>query len=98
MSSLFMEVEEVMEKTGTRRAKAYSIIKQLNRKQLEKYPYSLTLTGKVNRKWFNTCMIEDITENIPQDMREFAEKREWLDRCHTEYEKEKKIKEGKKNA
>jgi predicted DNA-binding transcriptional regulator AlpA len=86
MPSLFMEVEEVMEKTGTKRAKAYSIIKNLNKTYSEKFPYCLTIAGKVNREWFEFCTRgRDSTQE---------NSREWVEKCLKELEIEKQKKEA----
>ena len=49
--ALFVDVASVQQDLGVSRAKAYGIIKDLNRQLKEQYPRAIIIAGRVNRLW-----------------------------------------------
>lgn len=56
-SPLFIGVDTIIFDMGVSRAKAYNIIKELNRKMQEKNPGAIVVNGRVNRIWYNECCL-----------------------------------------
>ncbi len=56
-SSLFATVAEVQSDLGVSRAKAYGVIKDLNKQLKEQYPRAIIISGKVNRKWYEEALM-----------------------------------------
>ena len=56
-SSLFATVSEVQSDLGVSRAKAYEVIKDLNKQLKEQYPRAIIISGKVNRKWYEEALM-----------------------------------------
>lgn len=56
-SSLFATVAEVQNDLGVSRAKAYGVIKDLNKQLKEQYPRAIIISGKVNRKWYEEALM-----------------------------------------
>ena len=56
----FMKVEEVAQELGVSKSYAYKIVQQLN-KELKEKGY-LTISGRVNRKYFQEKACYDSTE------------------------------------
>lgn len=51
-SKLFVDVNEIAEDWGVSRSKAYTMIKEMNRQMQAINPALITLSGKVNRKFY----------------------------------------------
>lgn len=57
MKPVYVDVNEVCRDWGCSRSKGYAIIKKLSRQMLEENPKLLTLSGKVNRIYYEeVCM------------------------------------------
>ncbi len=54
---MFVGVDTVQYDLGVSRAKAYNIIKDLNRKLHEANPKALIVCGKVNRLWYEEACL-----------------------------------------
>ena len=55
---LFVGVETVRCDLGVSRAKAYEVIKELNRELKKKNPDAIVIAGKVNRIWYEeACLL-----------------------------------------
>lgn len=57
-STMYIGVEVVQSDLGVSRAKAYEIIKDLNRQMHESNPRLLVINGKVNRTWYNEAILK----------------------------------------
>ena len=55
--SLFVDVSRVQQDLGVSRAKAYGIIKDLNKQLKEQYPRAIIIAGKVNRSWYEEALM-----------------------------------------
>ena len=53
---LFVGVDKVKSDLGVSRAKAYEIIKDLNRQLKEENPRAVIVAGKVNRIWYEEAV------------------------------------------
>ena len=56
-TTLFATVAEVQNDLGVSRAKAYDVIKDLNKQLKEQYPRAIIISGKVNRKWYEEALM-----------------------------------------
>lgn len=54
---LFVGVETVIFDLGVSRAKAYEVIKQLNKEMKEQNPRAIVVAGKVNRIWYEEACL-----------------------------------------
>ena len=55
---MFVGVDIVKSDLGVSRAKAYDVIKQLNKELKEKNPRAIVVAGKVNRIWYEeACLV-----------------------------------------
>ena len=59
---LFVGVDTVKFDLGVSRAKAYEVIKQLNREMKEQNPRAIVVAGKVNRIWYEEACLKAGTE------------------------------------
>lgn len=59
---LFVDVDTVMYDLGVSRAKAYEVIKQLNKDLKAKHPQALVVSGKVNRIWYEEACLQSNDE------------------------------------
>ena len=58
---LFVGVDTVKNDLGVSRAKAYDVIKELNRQLKEYNPRAIMVAGKVNRIWYEeACQIKHV--------------------------------------
>ena len=55
---LFVGVDTVISDLGVSRAKAYDVIKQLNREMKEQHPRAIVVAGKVNRIWYEEACLK----------------------------------------
>lgn len=55
-TELFVGVDKVKSDLGVSRAKAYEIIKDLNRQLKEVNPRAVIVSGKVNRIWYEEAV------------------------------------------
>lgn len=55
-TELFIGVDKVKSDLGVSRAKAYEIIKDLNRQLKEVNPRAVIVSGKVNRIWYEEAV------------------------------------------
>lgn len=55
---LFIGVEVVEYDLGVSRAKAYEVIKQLNKDMKEQNPRAIVVAGKVNRIWYDEACLK----------------------------------------
>lgn len=55
---LFVGVDTVKFDLGVSRAKAYEVIKQLNRELKEANPRAIIVSGKVNRIWYEEACLK----------------------------------------
>ncbi len=55
---LFVGVDTVKADLGVSRAKAYEIIKDLNRQLKEENPRAIVVSGKVNRIWYEEACLK----------------------------------------
>ena len=74
---LFVGVDTVISDLGVSRAKAYDVIKQLNREMKEQYPRAIVVAGKVNRIWYEEACLK--TEQDAEEPYEKTTGRRWLD-------------------
>jgi len=61
-NALFVDVNTVQQDLGVSRAKAYAVIKELNRQLREQYPRAIIIAGKVNRKWYEEALMVSAKE------------------------------------
>ncbi|MCR5778055.1 MAG: hypothetical protein K6G84_11660 [Lachnospiraceae bacterium] len=54
---LFVGVDTVKFDLGVSRAKAYEVIKELNREMKAQNPRAIVVTGKVNRIWYEEACL-----------------------------------------
>ena len=55
---LFVGVDTVQYDLGVSRAKAYNVIRQLNKEMKEQNPRSIVVSGRVNRIWYEeACLL-----------------------------------------
>lgn len=54
---LFVGVETVKNDLGVSRAKAYEVIKELNREMKAENPRAIVVAGKVNRIWYEEACL-----------------------------------------
>lgn len=59
---VFVGVDTVRFDLGVSRAKAYQIIKDLNRELKTQYPQALVVSGKVNRIWYEEACLMKATK------------------------------------
>ena len=55
---LFVGVEQIKFDLGVSRAKAYEVIKQLNKEMKERNPRAIVVSGKVNRIWYEEACLK----------------------------------------
>lgn len=55
--SLFVDVNRVQNDLGVSRAKAYEIIKDLNKQLKAQYPRAIIIAGRVNRSWYEEALM-----------------------------------------
>ena len=55
---LYVGVDTVISDLGVSRAKAYDVIKQLNREMKEQHPRAIVVAGKVNRIWYEEACLK----------------------------------------
>ncbi len=55
---MFVGVDTVRLDLGVSRAKAYEVIKELNREMKEENPRAIVVTGKVNRIWYEEACLK----------------------------------------
>lgn len=55
---LFVGVDTVKFDLGVSRAKAYEVIKQLNKELKEQNPRAIVVSGKVNRIWYEEACLK----------------------------------------
>lgn len=60
--ALFVDVARVQQDLGVSRAKAYGIIKDLNRQLKEQYPRAIIIAGRVNRLWYEEALMVSAKE------------------------------------
>ncbi len=59
---LFVGVDTVQFDLGVSRAKAYEVIKELNKELKKKNPRAIVVAGKVNRIWYEeACLLSRST-------------------------------------
>lgn len=58
----FLFVEDVMNILGISQSKAYSVIRDLNKRLEEKCPGTITIRGRVSKKFFAECFYDNIIE------------------------------------
>lgn len=56
---LFVGVDTVKYDLGVSRAKAYEVIKELNKELKEAYPRAIVVAGKVNRVWYEEACLQN---------------------------------------
>ncbi len=61
-NALFVDVSRVQQDLGVSRAKAYGIIKDLNRQLKEQYPRAIIIAGRVNRLWYEEALMVSAKE------------------------------------
>ena len=59
---LFVGVDTVIFDLGVSRAKAYDVIKQLNKELKEENPRAIIVAGKVNRIWYEQACLKAKTK------------------------------------
>lgn len=57
---LFVGVDTVKYDLGVSRAKAYEVIKELNKELKKEYPKAIVVAGKVNRIWYEEACLQNI--------------------------------------
>ncbi|MCF0134076.1 MAG: hypothetical protein HUJ72_09440 [Blautia sp.] len=57
---LFVGVDTVRFDFGVSRAKAYEIIKELNKELKEQNPRAIVVSGKVNRIWYEEACLKTV--------------------------------------
>ena len=55
---LFVGVDQIKFDLGVSRAKAYEVIKQLNKEMKERNPRAIVVSGKVNRIWYEEACLK----------------------------------------
>lgn len=55
---LFVGVDTVIFDLGVSRAKAYNVIKQLNKELKKENPRAIVVAGKVNRIWYEEACLK----------------------------------------
>ena len=55
---LFVGIDTVISDLGVSRAKAYDVIKQLNKEMKQQYPRAIVVAGKVNRIWYEEACLK----------------------------------------
>ena len=55
---LFVGVDTVIFDLGVSRAKAYEVIRQLNKEMKEQNPRAIVVAGKVNRIWYEEACLK----------------------------------------
>lgn len=55
---MFIGVDTVKFDLGVSRAKAYEVIKQLNKEMKEQNPRAIVVAGKVNRIWYEEACLK----------------------------------------
>ena len=55
---LFVGVDTVIFELGVSRAKAYDVIKQLNKELKKENPRAIVVAGKVNRIWYEEACLK----------------------------------------
>ena len=55
---MFVGVDTVKFDLGVSRAKAYEVIKQLNKEMKEQNPRAIVVSGKVNRIWYEEACLK----------------------------------------
>lgn len=55
---LFVGVDQIEFDLGVSRAKAYEVIKQLNKEMKEHNPRAIVVSGKVNRIWYEEACLK----------------------------------------
>jgi hypothetical protein len=55
---LFVGVDTVKFDLGVSRAKAYEVIKELNKEMKQQNPRAIVVTGKVNRIWYEEACLK----------------------------------------
>ena len=55
---LFVGVDTVIFDLGVSRAKAYDVIKQLNKELKKENPHAIVVAGKVNRIWYEEACLK----------------------------------------
>ena len=55
---MFVGVDTVKFDLGVSKAKAYEVIKQLNREMKEQNPRAIVVAGKVNRIWYEEACLK----------------------------------------
>lgn len=55
---MFVGVDTVKFDLGVSRAKAYEVIKQLNKEMKEQNPRAIVVSGKVNRIWYEKACLK----------------------------------------
>lgn len=55
---LFVGVDTVKFDLGVSRAKAYEVIKELNREMKKQNPRAIVVSGKVNRIWYEEACLK----------------------------------------
>jgi len=58
----YVDVETVMEDFDISRAKAYSLIHDLNRSLKTQYPNAIVIAGKANRRWYDQACLVPVYE------------------------------------
>lgn len=56
-NSLFIGVDVVCRDLGVSKAKAYAVIRELNRQMQEAHPRAIVVSGKVNRVWYEEACL-----------------------------------------
>lgn len=56
--SLFVTVDTVQSDLGVSRAKAYQVIKDLNKQLRKKHPMAIIVAGRVNRIWYEEACLQ----------------------------------------
>lgn len=56
---MFVGVDQVQFDIGCSRAKAYEVIKKLNKQLLNEYPKAIVVAGKVNRIWYEEACLKN---------------------------------------
>lgn len=57
---LYVGVDTVIYDFGVSRAKAYEIIKELNKELKDAYPRAIVVAGKVNRIWYDEACLQNV--------------------------------------
>lgn len=57
-NTIYVDVNEVCEDWGVSRSKGYAIIKQLSKQMQAENPKLLTISGKINRKYYEEVCLK----------------------------------------